>query len=53
MRRLNLRLDRRGGVLLDLVVGLALVLLGAFALSALGISFHEILRGAGRFFGFA
>ena len=52
MRRKNLRRNRNGGVLLDLVVGAALVLLGAFALASLGITFPEILRGASRFFGF-
>lgn len=45
------KLDRRGGVALDLIVGLALILLGAFALNRLGISFHAILHGASRFFG--
>jgi hypothetical protein len=45
------RLDRRAGVPLDLVVGSALVILGAFALYALGFNFGEILRGAGDFFG--
>jgi hypothetical protein len=45
------RLNRRGGVLLDLVLSLGLVLLAAFALNSLGISFHEILHGALQFFG--
>ena len=52
MRRGSLRRNRNGGVLLDLVVGAALVMLGAFALDALGITFPEILHGASRFFGF-
>ena len=52
MRRGNLRRNRNGGVLLDLVVGAALVMLGAFALASVGITFPEILRGASRFFGF-
>ncbi len=43
--------NRRGGVLLDLILGLSIVLLGAFALESLGIGFHEILHGAERFFG--
>ena len=47
----NLRSNRRGGVLLDVVLSLAFVLLGAFALHSLGISFHEILHGALQFFG--
>ena len=51
MRRANIRLDRRGGALLDLFVGSALVLVGAFALASLGITLPEILRGASRFFG--
>jgi hypothetical protein len=45
------RLNQRGGVLLDLVLAFALVMLGAFALNAVGISFREILHGASRFFG--
>lgn len=44
-------LGRRGGVLLDLVLVFMLVLLGAFALDLLGITFSELLRGAARFFG--
>jgi hypothetical protein len=47
------RLDRRGGVILDLVLALGLVLLGAYGLETIGISFHEILHGALRFFGLA
>lgn len=42
---------RRGGVLLDAVVALGVVLVGAYALAHLGLTFEEILRGAGRFFG--
>jgi hypothetical protein len=45
------RAQRRGGVVLDLILGVGLVLLGAFLLGLLGVSFGEILRGAGRFFG--
>lgn len=41
----------RGGVLLDAVVVLALILVGAFALESVGISFHELVRGAESFFG--
>gem|GEM_PF-6911977 len=36
---------------MDLVLGVGLVLLGAFALASLGISFREIVHGASRFFG--
>ena len=53
MRRTRLRQDHRGGVVLDLIVGSALVLFGAFALASFGLSLPEILHGAGRFFGFA
>jgi hypothetical protein len=38
-------------VLLDLVLATALLLLGAFALDRLGVSFTEILVGARHFFG--
>jgi hypothetical protein len=51
VRRRTLRLDRSGGVVLDLIVGSALALLGAFVLASLGITLPEILRGASRFFG--
>jgi hypothetical protein len=51
MRRSKLGKSHRAGVLLDAIVGLALIVLGAFALNSLGLSFHEILHGAARFFG--
>jgi hypothetical protein len=51
MRSRTLRKSARGGVLLDLVVATALIIVGAFALESLGISFGEILSGALRFFG--
>jgi hypothetical protein len=51
MRRIRLGRNRRAGVLLDAVVGFGLVLLGAFALDALGLSFREIVGGAAHFFG--
>ena len=41
----------RGGVLLDLILATAFVLLAAFALELLGVNLAEILSGAGRFFG--
>lgn len=47
--QMRLRSDR-AGVLLDAVLVLGLVLLGAFALDRLGISFGEILHGARQFF---
>lgn len=43
--------NRRGGALLDAVVALGLILLAAYALDSIGISFAEILHGAFRFFG--
>jgi hypothetical protein len=45
------RLNRRGGVLLDAVVSIGLILLGAYALESVGISFGQLLHGALRFFG--
>jgi hypothetical protein len=42
--------SQRGGVLLDGVLGLSLILLGAFALDRLGLHFGEILNGARQFF---
>ena len=50
-RQGTLRANRRGGVVLDVVLAAAVILLGAFALHALGITFAEILHGAARFFG--
>ncbi|MGA8302360.1 MAG: hypothetical protein WA691_05715 [Thermoplasmata archaeon] len=52
MKRRALRKHRTGGVVLDMILGAALVILGAFALSTLGYTFQQILNGAGRFFGF-
>jgi hypothetical protein len=45
------RKNRRGGVLLDLVLSLALILVGAYALESIGIDFHQLLHGALHFFG--
>jgi len=47
----TLRRNRRGGVLLDAVVAIALLLIGAWVLSGLGVSLHEVLHGAARFLG--
>jgi len=47
----GLRASSRGGVVLDVVVAMGLILAGAFLLVHLGITFHAILRGAERFFG--
>jgi Sec-independent protein translocase protein TatA len=46
----HLRSSRRGGVLLDAVLAVALLLLGAFALDRMGVHFGEIVRGARQFF---
>jgi hypothetical protein len=45
------RLGRRGGVLLDAVVSIGLIILGAYALESFGITFGQILHGALHFFG--
>jgi hypothetical protein len=50
MRRPSLRSGQRGGVLLDAIVGLSLILLGAFALDRMGFHFATILAGARQFF---
>jgi hypothetical protein len=42
---------RRGGVLLDGVLSVGVVLVGAFALYHFGLTFSEILHGASDFFG--
>lgn len=52
MRSSTMARHRRGGVLLDAVLVLGLVLVGAWLLQSAGISFHEILHGAARFFGY-
>jgi hypothetical protein len=47
MRRIR---SQRGGVLLDAVLALGLLLVSAYALNRIGISFPELLAGAHRFF---
>lgn len=44
-------MDQQGGVLLDAVLALGLILVAAFALNALGVTFPQILQGAEQFFG--
>jgi len=44
--------NRRGGVLLDTVLSFGLVILGAYALNSMGLTFGELLHGALRFFGY-
>ncbi|MGC2290003.1 MAG: hypothetical protein WA688_09135 [Thermoplasmata archaeon] len=48
---MRFRKYRRAGVLLDAVLSLALILLGAYALESIGITFGQVLHGALRFFG--
>jgi hypothetical protein len=48
----RLRGSRRGGVVLDLILGFGVVLVGSFLLFQLGLTFHSLLGGAERFFGF-
>jgi hypothetical protein len=45
------KMNQRGGVLLDFVLVVGLVLLGAFALDLVGVTFVQILHGAAHFFG--
>lgn len=45
------RLGRRGGIFLDAVLVLVLVILGAYLLGSIGINFGELFHGALRFFG--
>jgi len=45
------RLSDRGGVILDLVLVAGIILFAAFTFALLGLSFAELLSGAGRFFG--
>jgi hypothetical protein len=51
MRAPSIRRTRRGGALLDLVLGAAILILAAFVLYSFGLNFSEILEGAARFFG--
>jgi hypothetical protein len=45
------RLNQRGGLLLDAVLALAFILMAAYALESVGISFHQLTHAAMRFFG--
>lgn len=45
------KMGQRAGVILDLVLVVILVLVGAFVLDLLGITFGQILQGAAHFFG--
>lgn len=41
----------RGGIVLDLVVAVGLVLLATFVLTAVGITWSDLVNGFVRFFG--
>jgi hypothetical protein len=47
----RLHQTRRGGLLLDAVLAIGALLLGAFVLAHFGISFSEVVNGARQFFG--
>ncbi len=51
MRRSRFSHNSRGGVLLDAVLVLAFVLVGAYLLHSAGLSFHDLVHGAESFFG--
>jgi hypothetical protein len=51
MRRFFRARTQRGGVLLDVVLAVGLIILVAFVLDEIGISFGEILQRAAQFFG--
>jgi hypothetical protein len=41
----------RGGILLDAVLAIGVVLLGAFVLAHFGVTFSQVIGGAQQFFG--
>jgi hypothetical protein len=48
--RFRLR-SRRAGVVLDVVVAVGLIVIGAFVLEAVGVSWADLVHGVERFFG--
>ncbi|MFZ0891440.1 MAG: hypothetical protein WB778_10015 [Thermoplasmata archaeon] len=50
-RTRSIRTNKGGGVLLDLVLVVGLILLGTFVLAMFGVTFAEVLQGAKQFFG--
>jgi hypothetical protein len=46
----RIRLSTRGGVLLDGVLALGMIVIGAFVLAHFGFTFSELVGGAARFF---
>ncbi|MGI0129674.1 MAG: hypothetical protein ACREDE_01390 [Thermoplasmata archaeon] len=51
MRSIRRIRNRRAGVLLDAVLSLGIVLVAAFVLESMGVTFVQVLNGALRFFG--
>jgi hypothetical protein len=49
--RRALRRTGRGGVVLDVILAFGIILVGAFLLFEMGLTFHQVIRGAERFFG--
>jgi hypothetical protein len=50
-RARSLRTNESGGILLDMVLAVGLILLTAFVLAMFGVTFAEVLQGARQFFG--
>jgi hypothetical protein len=50
-RRRTIRSNDSGGILLDLVLAVGLILLAAFVLAMFGVTFSEVVQGAKQFFG--
>ncbi|MGA7923543.1 MAG: hypothetical protein WCA77_06165 [Thermoplasmata archaeon] len=49
MRRFRRLRNRRGGVLLDLVLAVLVLGLAAFALNAMGVTFGQLVHGIAHF----
>jgi hypothetical protein len=47
----QLRAERGGGAILDVILGFGVILVGAYLLYQVGLTFHALLFGAERFFG--
>ncbi len=51
MMRRNFQRSIRGGIVLDLVLAVGLVLIAAFLLESIGISWADLVHAFARFFG--
>jgi len=51
MWRRSLRRSSRGGIVLDLVIAVGLILLATFVLTAVGVTWSDLVNGFVRFFG--